>query len=141
MKKFLIILLVLLMIPVYSFSTGSPTINKKLITCDPTLEFEMADTLDEWPAIIERLKDVKEDTDGYILLDAVYVYIDKPYERVVWTFGIPIITEHEPFILIIDSEAIVKQEVSITEEGQIVTDFSECEPNMYYVCFYIKALD
>lgn len=138
MKKFIAILMVLLMIPLYCFAVDSPTA-KKVITCKPELQFELADTVEEWKDVIKRIEDIKDETEGYILLDALIININEPCGKIEWSLSIPVTTEHEPFVLIIDSEAIVKQETSITEEGAIITDFTDYEPGTYWVCFYIKG--
>ena len=138
MKKFLIILCVLVMIPLYSFAANSPTI-EATISCKPIIEFKLADQLDEWPEILKRLEQVTDETEGFILFEAVKVFLDKKYETIEWMLPIKVTTEHEPFVLIIDSEAIVKQEISITENGNVIVDCTEYESGTYYICFYIKG--
>lgn len=139
MKRFIAILCALMLVPMYVFAAGSPTI-KKEISCDPAIEFELADQTEEWPEILKRLDEVEdEETEGYILLEALKITLDKKYEKIKWTFPIQIMTEHEPFVLIIDSEAIVKQEIPTTEKGNVITDFTDYEPGVYYICFYIKG--
>ena len=138
MKKFLAILCILILIPVYVFAANSPTF-KKTISCKPQVEFELAEEIEGWPEILKRLEDVKNETEGYVLLEALQVTLDQKYEKIEWTLPLEITTEHEPFVLIIDSEAIVKQEIPTTEEGNVITDFIDYEPGVYYVCFYIKG--
>lgn len=140
MKKFLAILFVLMMIPLYTFAANSPTAYK-MVTSDPKITQIPADQTAGWDDILERLKDVEDETNGYIMIDAFAIMVDKQYKNVEWQLSIPVITEHEPFALIIDSEAIVKQEISTTEDGKVVVDFSEVDIGMYYICFYIKALE
>ena len=127
------------MIPLSCFSTNSPTINK-VITCNPSVRFEMMATIEECGDILIRIEEIKEDTEGYILLDVLRIYIEEPLEKIEWNLSIPIIIKHEPFVLIIDSEAIIKQEISIAEKGTVITDFTDYEPNIYYICFYIKDI-
>ena len=138
MKKFIAILLVLFMIPVCAFATNSPTL-KKTIYSNPEIEFEFAEKTEGWPEILERLETIADEMEDYTLLEALQIKLDKQYEKVEWFLTLPIISEYEPFILIIDSEAIVKQETSITENGAIITDFTDYEPGIYYICFYIKG--
>ena len=138
MKKFLAILCILILIPVCVFAANSPTF-KKTISCKPQVEFELAEETEGWPEILKRLEDVKDETEGYVLLEALQVTLDQKYEKIEWTLPLEITTEHEPFVLIIDSEAIVKQEIPTTEEGNVITDFTDYEPGVYYVCFYIKG--
>ena len=136
MKKFLIILCVLMMIPLYSFAAQSPTLHKT-VRSYPELMFVFAEKTEEWPEIMKRIEDV--DTEGFILAEALQVCLDKRYGQVEWTLPIEILSEHEPFVLIIDSEAIVKQEIPTTYDGHVVTDFTDYEPGIYYICFYIKG--
>lgn len=139
MKKFLAILCIIMLLPIYAFAAGSPT-GAKLITSNPKINFILAEkTEDNWNTILSRLEDATDETKGYILLDALFVFINEPHEKVEWSLSIPVTTEHEPFILIIDSEAIVKQETSITEDGKVITDFTDYEPGVYYILFYIKG--
>ena len=136
MKKFLIILCVLVMIPLYSFAAKSPIVQKTVI-CDPELMYVFAEKTKNWHNVLKRLETV--DTEGFILLEAVQVCLDKKCGKIEWTLPIKITSEHEPFVLIIDSEAIVKQEVPTTTDGHVIIDFTDYEPNIYYVCFYIKG--
>ena len=140
MKKFIAILLVLLMIPLYAFASGNPSPTlKRTIYSNPVIKFELADETEGWQEILKRLENVTEETEGYILLEALQIKLDKQYEKVEWTLTFPVTSEYEPFVLIINSEAIVKQETSITENGAIIIDFTDYEPNTYYICFYIKG--
>ena len=136
MKKFLIALCILVMLlPTFCFAAPSPTVKSK-ITSFPELMFVFAEKTDEWKDILPRLKTI--DTINYILLEALKVDIDKPYQKVEWTLSKPITSEDEPFILIIDSEAIVKQEISTTSDGNVITDFTDLETGIYYILFYIR---
>lgn len=136
MKKFFIILFILMLLPIGAFAINSPTL-EKTITCNPKLEWEFAEYTEEWPSILERIIDIPQ---NYIMLDTLRVILDKEYETVEWTLPIEITTENEPFILIIDSDTIVKQEVPTTEKGGIITDFTGYKPGIYYICFYIKGV-
>lgn len=138
MKKFLAILCVLILIPLYVFATNSPTL-KKTISCKPEIAFEIADQMETWPEVLKRLDEIKDETEGYMLLEALCITLDQKYEKIEWTLPLEIITEHEPFVFIIDSEAIVKQEIPTTENGNVITDFTDYEPGIYYICFYIKG--
>ena len=138
MKKFFILLCVLILIPTFVFAAGSPTI-KKTISCKPEIEFEMADQTEEWPEVLKRLEEVEDETEGYVLFEALKITLDQKYDKIEWTLPIPLTTENEPFIFIIDSEAIVKQEIPTTENGNVITDFTDYEPGVYYICFYIKG--
>ena len=136
MKKIFIILCVLCMMSTVCFAAPSPTI-EKTISCNPEIEFVVAEKTEMWENIIKRLEFISKDINSYIMLEAVYITLDKPYEQVEWSLPIKMMTEYEPIVLIIDSEAIVKQEVPITEQGNVIVDFTNYEPGNYYICFYI----
>ena len=87
----------------------------------------------------KSLDKIKDETEGYILIEALNIGLDRKYQQVEWKLSIPILTEHEPFVLIIDSEAIVKQEIPTTNDGNVIVDFTDYEPGIYYICFYIKG--
>lgn len=138
MKRFIAILLVLLMLPLYCFAAGSPTLETK-IKSNPPLKFVLAEKTDEWSNILERIEELN--IKSYIMIDALYVCLDKEYGEIEWTL-LPIIKEEdEPFVLIIDSEAIISQEVCVTNDGAVIVDFTDYEPNNYFICFYIKGAD
>lgn len=136
MKRFIAILLVLLMLPFYCFAAGSPTL-EKMIKCNSPLRFVFAERINEWPNILERIKELE--IKNYHMIEALYVCLDKEYKEVEWTLLQDVRKEDEPFVLIIDSEAIISQEVRVTNEGAIVVDFTDYEPNNYFICFYIKG--
>lgn len=136
MKKFLIILCILMLCVGTAFSAPSPTLSGKIGTHE--LSYVFADELPEWKDIVARLEDVKSETEGFVLLEALKVTLDKPYSTVKWTLSKKVTSEDEPFILIIDSEAIVKQEISVTDEGDVITDFTDLETGIYYILFYIR---
>lgn len=139
MKKFIALLLILLMIPVYTFAAKSPTPEKFLPISNPELMYILAEKTDGWADVLKRLDKIKDETEGYILIEALNIGLDRKYQQVEWKLSIPILTEHEPFVLIIDSEAIVKQEIPTTNDGNVIVDFTDYEPGIYYICFYIKG--
>lgn len=139
MKKLIAILCILILLPVYAFAVDSPT-SDKLVSSKPWVSFVLAEkTEHNWLDILTRLEKIPDEIEDYVLLEAIFACINSRYEEVEWRLPIPITTEHEPFVLIIDSEAIVKQEVSITEDGNVITDFTDFEPGVYYILFYIKG--
>jgi len=139
MKKIFIILCILLMLPVMCFATTSSPTSQKMVSCSPELEFVRAEETELWKETVKRIESISDETEGYILLEALYVTLDKSYEKVEWILPIKITSEYEPFVLIIDSEAIIKQEVPTTKNGNIIIDFTDYEPGTYYICFYIKG--
>ena len=137
MKRFFIILCVLALLPITAFSAPSPTV-KKMIHCVPEIPFEMAEDTEGWLDLFEWLFSVRSLTKGYSLLDAVYITLDKEYEKINWYLTLPVTTEHEPFVFIIDGTDLYKQEVSISEDGAVIVDFTDFTPQNYYLCFYVK---
>ena len=139
MKKIFAILCVLLMLPIMCFAANPSPTGKTTVSCSPELEFTFADDNELWGNIIKRIEDISDEVKDYVLLEALCITLGQPYEKVEWTLPIEITSEHEPFVLIINSEAIVKQEVPTTENGNIIIDFTDYEPGTYYICFYIKG--
>lgn len=138
MKKFFIILCIIMMLPLYAFAASpSPTI-KSTVRCEPKLTFMLADQTTRWENVLERLDKIELD-ENYYMLEAVLMFYDKPYKELTWYLPIKVTSEHEPFIRIITDDAIEEQEVSVTENGAIVMDMTEYKPGVYYVCFYIKG--
>ena len=136
MKRFIAILMVLLMIPLYCFAANSPTVEKMIFT-EATLRFMLAEKTEEWPHILERIKELKlKDCE---MVDALYICLDKEYELVEWNLMQVFSKEDKPFVLIINSEAIVSQEVSVTDDGAVIVDFTDFDPNNYFICFYITT--
>ena len=140
MKRFIIFLLIFILLPAYAFSASSPTVGRT-VSCEPKLTYYFADQTVGWDKALRRLEWAKSLTNDFIMIEALSVFIDRPYKRVEWALTIPIMTEHEPFVLILDRGKLIQQETSITEDGKIVTDFSEIIPGTYYICFYIKVLE
>jgi hypothetical protein len=136
MKKFIIILCLLVMlVPTLAFATSSPTVGFTRPYTKPELMFIYADTQPEWPSIEERI----EEEEGFARIVALQVCLDKHYEEVHWGFSTQFTSEHEPFMLMINDEAIEKRDVGVDSDGMLVTDFSEFEPGIYILCFYVKT--
>ena len=140
MKKFLIILCVLMLITSTAFAANSPTLARKSIRSLPELMFVRVDTVQaEWNRIEPQLQLLSEEFPEHELLEAIKVCIDKKYKQVEWTLSIDITPEHEPFIAIVHDNEVIIQEVPTFNDGTIITDFSELELGIYYICFYIKG--
>ena len=135
MKKFFIILCILILIPVCAFAAKSPTI-EKTIDCNPTIDFRFAEETRQWPTIVECLTDIKDDT----LVDAVYVFIKKHYEKVKWKLSTSITEEQKPYVLIINSsKKIIRQDLEINEKGDIIMNMEDFGVGFFYSCFYIQG--
>lgn len=137
MKKFISILCVLIMLPLFAFAAPSPT-PKKMIYSIPEIPFEMAEDTEGWPALYQWLYSIKDLTQHYYVLDAIYVMLDKEYEKVQWYLTCAIKESQKPFVCIIDSEAIMIQPLEVAEDGSVVMNFTDYEVNNYYLCFFIK---
>ena len=139
MKKLIVLILCILMIiPTFAFGAPSPTVARLRPVSTPELMYVDAVKQPEWEEILKRIELIPEETDGFVLVEALQVCIDKPYKKVAWTFAAKFTSEHEPFMLMINDEAIIKRDVSIDSDGALVTDFSEFEPGIYILCFYVK---
>lgn len=137
MKRFIAILCVLVLIPLYCFAANSPTLHKT-ISMKPKLTYFFADKTVGWTDVLQRLEEYRE-TDGYIMLDAFSVFLDKKYKKVTWSLSIPLTEKDAPFVLLIDDENIIKREVKVTDNGKLIIDFSDLSLGFYYICFYIKG--
>ena len=139
MKKLIALILCLLMIvPTFAFGAPSPTAAVLRPTSYPEIMFVYANSQPEWEDILKRIELIPEITDGFVLVEALQICLDKPYKTVTWNLAARFTSEHEPFMLMINDEAIEKRDVSIDSDGALVTDFSEFEPGIYILCFYVK---
>ena len=139
MKKLIaLILCILMVIPTFAFGAPSPTLQSLRPTTNPEIMFVYASKLPEWEEILKRIELIPEVTKGFTMVEALQISLDKPYEKVTWTLAAKFTSEYEPFMLMINDEAIEKRDVSIDSDGALVTDFSEFEPGIYILCFYVK---
>lgn len=138
MKKFLVFLCILILIPVCAFANTPSPVVKKMIHCEPALPFELVDSIESWSDLFEWLYSVKELTKGYNLLDVVYVSLDQEYNLVQWYLTLPISKDQEPFVLIIDNGYFTCQKLEIADEGSVIMNFTNYDIGDYYLCFFIK---
>lgn len=127
MKKFFSILLILFLLPTFAFATKSPT-TENIIYSDPSIPYEMLDD----PEMIEQIKD--EELEGYIFYDAIVVELKEKHELVKWYLPVEFIAAKT----VIVGESIIIQDCPIEEDGAIILDFTDLEPGIYFLCFYIK---
>ena len=80
MKKFFTILCLLILLVNVAYATNSPTI-KKVVVPDPKIISFAAEADSAWPTIVERLEEKSEETEGYILLEALKIVLDKQYKK------------------------------------------------------------
>lgn len=139
MKRFIIFLCILMMIPIYSFATPLPSPSTdKMVFMHPQMLYAMAERVDTWPFIKERLEAFDELCPGYILLDAVKILLDAYQGEVEWWLSLPIKPEHELQVVVVDPAAVYFQDSTVTEDGTVIIDFTGYEPGFYFICFYIK---
>ena len=140
MKKFLIVLCVLMLLTSTAFAANSPTLARKSIYSFPELMFVRVDTIQaEWNRIAPQLELLNTEFPEHTLLEAIKVCIDKKCKLVEWTLPIKMTPEHEPFIAIVNGNEVTIQEVPTFNDGTIITDLRELELGIYYICFYIKG--
>ena len=140
MRKFIIVLCILMLLtPIASAAVKSP-VPEKMIKCIPEIEWCFAEDTENWLNILEWLDDVEEMSQGYDIIEALYVTLDKEYEEIQWSLMVPVFKNQKPFVYIIDEEDMIKQEVK-TYYGWVVTDFTDFAPKNYYICFFVKSTD
>lgn len=128
MKKFFIILCVLLLIPLAAFAAPSPTLKTKSIWCEPVMDFEIQE---DFPEL---------ELEDYTLLEVLYVVVDKPYEQVIWHLLVEIQPEDDIQVAIVGDTEPVFQQAKVTEDCGIIVDFTDYEPNAYLLYFFKKNI-
>ena len=131
MKRFFSILCILLLV----CSVASA---RKIVDSNPALMFIKIDETSDSQFIVERLEELKEETEDSQLIIILKICLDKKYKKVEWTLPIKVTNDEEPFIYIIEMANNIRQEVSATSDGTVITDFSDYDPGIYYICFYVK---
>lgn len=140
MKKFIAILcLLVLIVPTFAFAAKSPTVGRIRPISTPDIMFVYADSQPEWNDILERIDLMQDELEGFTMIEALQICLDKQYKEVTWQLTVPFTSEYEPFMLMINSEAIEKRDISVDCDGMLVTDFSEFDPGIYILCFYVKT--
>ena len=128
MKRFFIVLCILFLIPTLAFAAPSPTLKEKSAWCEPAMDFEI---LEEFPEL---------ELEDYTLLDVLYVVVDKPYEQVVWHLLVEIHPEDDIQVAIVGDTNPVFQQAIVAEDGGIIVDFTDYEPNAYLLYFFKKNI-
>ena len=137
MKRFFLILCILILIPTLTFAAGSPT-TRKLIKCKPAINFTLAEETRNWPTIVERLAEIEEIQDD-IMFDAVYIFVKKYYKEIEWQLSVPVTEDQEPYVLILSNKNIIRQELEVNKEGNVIMDMTTIGVGFYYLCFYVKG--
>ena len=126
MKKILVTLLCfLLLIPLTGAAAPSPTV-QTLIWCEPEIPFKVLDKID-FELYIQ----------DYALIEALQITLDEPHEQIVWHLPVEITPEDQVKVAIIN-EDLYLDDTLITDDGNIIIDFSAIEPGTYYLYFYLK---
>ncbi len=140
MKKLIAILCILmLVVPSFAFAAKSPTVGRTRPTSTPDIMFVYADSQPEWETILKRIELIQDELEDFTMIEALQICLDRQYKEVTWKLTVPFTSEHEPFMLIINKEAIEKRDVGVDCDGMLVTDFSEFDPGIYILCFYVKT--
>ena len=138
MRKFFIALCILTLLTSTAFAAIKSPVPEKMIRSIPEVEWCFAEDAENWLNILEWLVDVEEMSQGYDIIEVLYVTLDKEYEEIQWSLMVPVFKNQEPFVYIIDEEDMIKQEVK-TYYGWVITDFTDFAPKSYYVCFFVKS--
>lgn len=134
MKKFFVILCILLFtFPMYAFAAKSPTV-ENMIYSIPSIKFEMIDQIPFIMDIYDMLP--HEELEGYTWCEAITVELDQEYEKVQWRLLIDF-TQIEEAKVVIIGESIYIQSAEIIND-MIIVDFTGLDPGTYYVCFFVK---
>lgn len=135
--RILLLALIFTLIPIDSAATPSRTTENAIIL-QPNYQFEIAEKNKEWPTILELIDEISEE---YELIEAIKVNIDVPCEWLYVKLVYPLITEQEPFVLIVnDNKEITKQEIGFDENGRACIDLINYEVGKYWICFYVKRV-
>ena len=127
MKKLLIaLLLIIMLIPTMGMAAKSPTI-KDTISCEPAIPFEIV----EDPEMLEA--------EGFITVEVLSITLDQKYTKVVWHLTNKFEPDAEVKVALIPSGAeyfFVPAEC--TDEGDIITDFTDIQPGTYLIYFLLS---
>ena len=137
MKKFIALICILMLIPIYSFAAVESVTFARKITSKPEIAFEFAEETEEWPELLERIAAI-EGMEDYTLLDAFKITLDEPQNFVIWNLLTEIKMEHQPVVLLLKDDEVIKLKVYLTNTGSIVVNFADYELGTYYILFYIK---
>ena len=139
-KRFIFITLLLVFLPISSAAAAPPSrqLGESLIELEPAYEYELAENSEDWLLIVERIAAIDEELEGYSLIEAFKLYLTEPCETLLVKLLVPLTTEQEPIVLIINDENIDIQEIGFDEEGRARIDLTEYEVGEYWLCFCVK---
>lgn len=146
MKKILAVVLALLMalIPTMTLAAGSPTLVGKIYS-EPAISFQLVNYDDSFEALLMDLKanlDLKalcgeRMVDGiYSLDEALYIEVADHYEMVRWHFMPQYDAETQEVAVVLIGDQTGAQLFkwsTIDKNGNILVDFFDVEPDLYYM--------
>lgn len=127
MKKFLIIFLILL-IPTIAFAAPSATV-KNTIYSKPEIAFDLYNIQEGFVFDIE----------GYELVEALTIIIDKPYEEVVWYFNMETKSDDQFKVVLMD-DSLFMRDGHVLEDGGISVDFSSVPEDEYLMLIFRQKI-
>ena len=141
MKRLLIFFCVLMLVPLSGYAAGIPSpAAETTVFMEPAILATPIDKLPSRSFLLERLAPFNELYPDYVILDGLKIFLDKPLGKVEWHLSLPIQSEHELQVLIMDDDAISFQEYTLTNSGTVIVDFSDYQLGFYFIFFYIKPL-
>ena len=141
MKRLLIFFCVLMLVPLSGYAAGIPSpAAETTVFMEPAILATPIDKLPIRSFLLERLAPFNELYPDYVILDGLKIFLDKPLGKVEWHLSLPIQSEHELQVLIMDDDAISFQEYTLTDSGTVIVDFSDYQLGFYFIFFYIKPL-
>lgn len=144
MKKILAIILALLMalVPMSTLAAKSPTVGC-MIRSQPAITYHLVNYDDSFAALLSDLKvDMDLDAlcaeyiDGEWSLDeALYIEVAEKYEIVKWRLMPEYNKDQAVAMLLVGDQtgAHIFQWGTVCEDGDVEFDFSEVEPDIYYM--------
>lgn len=137
MKQFIFILIFILCltIPTTAYSTPSKTI-EDVITITPSIPFSMAEEMPEWDLAASQLKEIEEEFNEYVMLDAIYVSVEEEYIDVTIALSRELTTEDEPIVFFVEPDGICIEEIGFDENGAARITLYE---GNYFLCFYVRG--
>jgi len=147
MKKIFAIIMALLLAltPVFALGAGtpSPSLVSK-IWSKPAISFSLINYDDSFAALLADLKvDMNlnelcaEYIDGEWSLDeALYIEVDQQYKEVIWSFMPQYDFEKQAVAIVFVGDQTAAQVFkwgTVLEDGTVLIDFSDIEPDLYYM--------
>lgn len=153
MKKIFACLLAFMMaiVPIGVFAAGSPTF-EKMFYCRPAITFTLVNYDDSFTALLADLDVDLVEIDGasYILYnetrwsldEALYLEYTEPHTLIEWRLPYAYDPTDKVCALLVgdQTDTQVVLDAFITENGNLIFDFTGIEPDLYYF-FVLRAID